>query len=329
MPTFLNTTSLGYDDVNLIAQSQRHIVSRSEIPVELNRVIVAPMQSVVGEKFALEALRLGLQVCMPRFIGLEKQKEIFQKAYEENKKYTKRLWFSFGLNNGSDDEASKLAKEYENKYFQKTNVLLDVANGYLYQCKKWIRFVSSAWPVNLMVGNIHSAKGLNLYAGGYDYDEIYVRVGIGQGSVCKTSTVSGFTRGQITEITECYRERLHKQLIVADGGIKQSGDAVKAFGAGADFAMMSGYFSNAVEAQNILDGEYSYWGGASHKQQIKERGEIYRHSEGAVKEVNKENIRPLKDLVSDLWGGIASGVSYSGYKSLSDFIGNGVFEVKK
>lgn len=326
MPTILNSKSIYYDDVNLIAQPQIHIKSRSEIPKELNRIIVAPMQSVVGEKFALEALRLGLQVCLPRFIKFENQVKIWEKA-RFLKLNVNNLWFSIGLNAKEQDVVYDFVNS-QNDSLQNVNILIDVANGYLKSLQMTACFLNHPYNSRVMVGNVHSANGLALYSSHINYKSFFVRVGIGQGGVCKTAEVTGYTRGQITEIIECFNSKWANQIIVADGGIRNSGCAVKAFGAGADFVMMGGYFARAKEAQNVIDGEYSYWGGASHKQQLKDKGKIYRHSEGREVEIKEENVKSLEELVNDLWGGISSGVSYSGYNSLSCFIGNGVFEIK-
>lgn len=92
-----------------------------------------------------------------------------------------------------------------------------------------------------------------------------------------------------------------------------------------DAVLMGGYFAQADCAETWIRGDGTYWGGASTKQQ-QLNGSVTRHSEGKV--IPLENKRPLKDLVNDLVGGIASAVSYSGYKSLLEFIGNGVFERK-
>jgi hypothetical protein len=119
-----------------------------------------------------------------------------------------------------------------------------------------------------------------------------------------------------------------KPFIIADGGIKNAGYASKAFGAGADYVMMGVYFAKAHEAETHVRGDGHYWGGASHKQQILSTGKAYRHSEGKEVPILDE-LSPLQTLVDELWGGISSAVSYGGYDTLSNFIGNGVFELKQ
>jgi GMP reductase len=169
--------------------------------------------------------------------------------------------------------------------------------------------------------------------------EKYIRVGIAGGSPCATNDSTGYNRGPITElmeIDECYpfdptSDEIflnRKPFIIADGGIKNAGYASKAFGAGADYVMMGGYFARAFEAETHVRGDGHYWGGASHKQQILSTGKVYRHSEGKEVPILDE-LRPLESLVDELWGGISSAVSYSGYETLSGFISNGVFEIKE
>lgn len=79
MATILKTKSIYYNDVNLIAQPSI-IHSRSEVPKELNRIIVSPMESLIGETFAKEANNLGLTICLHRFCPVETQISIFLPA---------------------------------------------------------------------------------------------------------------------------------------------------------------------------------------------------------------------------------------------------------
>jgi IMP dehydrogenase/GMP reductase len=156
---------------------------------------------------------------------------------------------------------------------------------------------------------------------------LYLRVGIGNGGQCTTTTkATGYGRGQITEIMECV-DATNTIYIIADGGISNSANAAKAFAAGANYVMLGSYFSKAKEAQNVIDGEYKCWGSAS-DYNMQKFGTRRRHSEGKVTEFDESEVKPLKVLVDDLWGGISSAVSYSGNDSLTSFIGNGVFEIK-
>jgi len=181
------------------------------------------------------------------------------------------------------------------------------------------------------MGNVHTERGFQMLSAIKTHKAFmrYIRVGIAGGSPCATNDSTGYNRGPITEIMEIEEYTYDSgPFVIADGGIKNAGYAAKAFGAGADYVMMGGYFARAFEAETHLRGDGNYWGGASHKQQILSTGKVYRHSEGKEVAIVDE-LRPLEVLVDELWGGLSSAVSYSGYKTLGDFVGNGVFEVKQ
>lgn len=315
----LESRSIGYDDVNLIAQPQNYLKSRREVPKQLNRIMASPMPSVVGEEFVKAACDLGISVCLHRFAGIDEQIRIYYSAWEYD-----GIWGSVGL--GDYEGIKKLEEAGIRK------IVIDVANGYLRSVSDFALGAAKSFPhFRFMVGNIHSADGVWEYR---QYPFLY-RVGIGGGSVCETSkSATGFGRGAITEISEI-REELNKlklynpnAKIVADGGIRNAACASKAFGTGADYVMMGGYFARAQEAENVIQGDYKHWGCASDFNQ-KKFGEKRNHSEGKVEDVKMSDIVPLKDLVDELWGGISSAVSYSGFQSLDGFIGNGTFEIKQ
>jgi GMP reductase len=218
-----------------------------------------------------------------------------------------------------------------------------MANGYMHkEITECVNKLAEQAPIyDLMLGNIHTAQGFQILSS-IKPDikmEKYIRVGIAGGSPCATNDSTGYNRGPITELMEIDESNPwdptsdqiflnRKPFIIADGGIKNAGYASKAFGAGADYVMMGGYFAKAFEAETHQRGDGTYWGGASHKQQILSTGKTYRHSEGKEVPILDE-LRPLESLVDELWGGISSAVSYSGYETLSGFISNGVFELKQ
>lgn len=352
MPKFTNKKSIYYNDVNLLARptaidesNPLGALSRKNIPVELNRVYVSPMQAIVGMEFAQKANELGLGLCLHRFPhnGLQRnwgfpdgQARIFQSLQD-----TSNVFVSVGLNDF--DRVRWLAD------VGVTNWLIDMANGYMHKAiGESVRRISQMAKIDkLMVGNVHTAHGVFNLVNELSFLDcpLFIRVGIAGGSPCATNDSTGYNRGQITEINECadwlseagshsIAPQLIKKVaecdvrIVADGGIKNSGYASKAFGAGADAVMMGGYFVRAEEAETNLYGDGTYWGGASEKQQLIAQGVATRHSEGKEFKI-EDPLQSLEKLTSDLWGGISSAVSYSGYSSLEEFIYNGYFEIKE
>lgn len=329
--TILKSRSIYYDDVNLIAQPTE-VKSRKDIPEELGRIIVSPMQSIVGLVFACRALTLGLSVCLHRFDStIEERLELINSVFANAKgsNIQDRIWVSVGLKDVEHIE------KILNLGVQ--NILLDVANGYMSEVLEVAAQMynkSGKRIKKLMLGNIHSDSILQDYQTLSDYFGIpvYFRCGIASGSVCNTKGMTGYNRGQITEIKECaewVEENNSNLILVADGGIANPACAVKAFGAGAEYVMMGGYFAHAKEAQHVVDELYKFWGGASEFQQILSKGVAERHSEGKEKDIHPDHLENLDKLVSDLWGGISSAISYSGHETLEKFIGNGVFEIKQ
>lgn len=330
--TLLNSKSIYYNDVNLIAQPTE-VKSRKEIPQELERIVVSPMQSIIGQIFANKALDLGLTVCLHRFNStIQDRLKLISDVFfnmKNSESSVKRLWVSVGLKD----------LEYIEAIIHQgvQNIIIDVANGYMSEVTEFASEIfhkSGKQIKKLMLGNIHSSSILPDYQTLSDYLNIpiYFRCGIASGSVCNTKGMTGYNRGQITEIQECsgwIEENNSNLVLVADGGIANPACAAKAFGAGADYVMMGGYFAHAKEAQHVIDELYKFWGGASEFQQILSKGVAERHSEGKEKDIHPESLESLDKLISDLWGGISSAVSYSGYKNLKKFIGNGVFEIKQ
>lgn len=322
MPKILSTRSVYYNDCNLIAQPVHDsLKSRSDVPRELNKIFVSPMSAIVGNTFTEEATDIGLNVGIHRFCDANKQIEMVKSApHDYNNTYV-----SIGLN---DWDRVSLLRDYT------SNWIIDCANGYLFnQILPVIRRLKSEASIrDLVIGNIHSKEGIEIYKELADeHFRVYFRVGIACGSACSTSDATGINRGQITEIIECREyidsERFSNFFVMADGGIKNGNYASKAFGAGADCIMLGGFFSKAKEAETHIIKDGTYWGGASKKQQ-ELFGGVKRHSEGKVYKVDGE-LLPLKELVDELWGGISSCVSYSGYSTLTDFVGHGVFEIKE
>jgi IMP dehydrogenase/GMP reductase len=309
----LDSKSIYYNQINLIAQPNTLIRSRKEIYNENWRIFVSPMPAIIGETFAKEALNLGLQIVLHRFCPIEEQVKLFNILPCKG-----NIWCAIGLED--NQRVIDLMKAGCRKF------CIDVANGYLQSVVSFTKELSQYKECTIMVGNVHSKEGVWLYK---NIPNIYVRVGLSNGSGCDTSKMTAVNRGQVTEIIECKAAAniLDNVNIVCDGGISEPSCAVKAFGLGGDYLMLGGYFSKAEEAQNIIDGEYKFWGCASQYNQAK-YGEVRRHSEGKVLDINMNEIKPLKTLVADLVGGISSGVSYAGYSTISNFIGNGDFELK-
>lgn len=329
MVTILESKSLYYNDVNIVSDSLGQVIHRQDIPKELWRIIVSPMDAVVGQIFAMEAASLGLTVVLHRFCAPERQLKIYKSIYNKE-----NIYCAIGL----EEDLTRLdllIKAGCDKF------CIDIALGTHPLLPHKIDKITKTYPnhiKSLMLGNVHHKTGIE-----YCYNlgtqakvnHIITRVGIGNGIGCSSSDMVGVNRGPITEIIECNHfaqfQIKPKISVCADGSLRKPGYFCKAFAAGADYCMAGGYWMQTKEAESNFHGDGSFWGGASHKQQIKVYGRKKIHSEGKEIEklYDKKHLRYLSEVVDELWFAIASYVSYSGHKTLSSAIGNGTFEIKQ
>lgn len=335
MPTILPTKSIYFNDVVLI-QGIGVVKSRKEVPRELYRLIVSPMPSVVGERFTVEAAKNGLSLCIPRLIdknhGIDYKIKL-NKIFNENATDNRQKCF-IGI--GPNEDVANL-KQLNKTFKHRINILCDMAHGTIPQLGYCLQRIAKYVKIDtLLVGNIMSDVGYkyivdNILINRRICSNLIIRCGVGNGKVCATYDMTGVNRGSITELMEIFNFRYKygavKADICSDGGISKSGYAMLAFGAGADYVMIGSYFAKAQEAETNVIGDGTVWGCASDKQN--KLSNLNKHSEGKVNNIEKSEIRPLAELVDEFWGGLSSGVSYTGYGSLSRFIGNGLFEIKQ
>lgn len=332
MATILKTKSIYFNDIIMLPKLGA-VRSRKDVPDEKFRIIISPMSAVIGTAFIAEAAKLGLSVALPRFTTIENKVKL-SSIFNKNKYNENQICFvAIGLNEKGEDLVKLVELSNSN------NWLIDIANGYIPQLKSGIMKLDSILCErgirlnNLMLGNVVTSEGID-----YVIDctksycqNLFIRIGIGNGRNCQTSDTSAINRGQITELIECseslkYKQNQNNCFLVSDGGIDRGGFALKAWGAGADYVLMGGLFSNSLEAETNISGDGTYFGCASEKQN--KLAGLDKHSEGKITQINKEELKPLAYIVKELWGGISSGISYSGYTSISKFIGNATFEVK-
>lgn len=200
-------------------------------------------------------------------------------------------------------------------------VCFDVANGYM---KMFLERVSAFrdkhQDIVIIAGNIVTKEILPTMASiGVDI----VKVGIGSGSVCTTRLKAGVGYPQfsaIIDMVETAREL--KIKIMSDGGIKQPGDACKAFGGGADFVMVGGLLAGHDECltaeEKVYKDEVEFYGSSSEAALDKYYGgtQRYRANEGKIVKVKRKG--PVKGTIEDLLGGLRSGCTYMNCKRLEE-----------
>ena len=209
-------------------------------------------------------------------------------------------------------------------------IVIDTAHGHSKNVIEAVRAVKLAFPgIPVVAGNVATADGCDaLVKAGADA----VKVGIGPGSICTTRVVAGCGVPQITAIDECARAAAKKGIpIVADGGIKYSGDLVKAIAAGASTIMIGSLFAGTEESP----GEVIIYQGRSYKVYrgmgsigAMKQGSADRYFQGGVKDELKlvpegiEGRVPYRGTIGEncyqLVGGLKSGMGYTGCPTIAE-----------
>lgn len=213
-------------------------------------------------------------------------------------------------------------------------LVLDSAHGHSRNILNAVRATKTEWPnVQLIAGNVATYEGAKaLIAAGADT----VKVGIGPGSICTTRIVAGVGVPQITAIMECVRAcREHDVCCIADGGIKFSGDVVKALVAGADTVMMGSLFAGTEESPGekvLYQGRtYKIYRGMGSIDAMKEGSSDRYFQEGSNKLVPEGIVGrvPYKgsvlETIDQLVGGVRSGMGYLGAPGLAALREQGQF----
>jgi len=195
---------------------------------------------------------------------------------------------------------------------------VDVAHGHHILMKKALEKLRSLTDeFHIMAGNVATLEGVNDLA---DWGADSVRCNIGGGSICSTRMQTGHGLPGLQTIFECARTD-RDVAIIADGGIRNSGDIVKALAAGADAVMCGSLLAGTTESPgNVFEGadgfKYkSYRGMASKEAQMSWRGK-YSSFEGVATQVPYRG--SVAAILEDIERGIRSGFSYSGAQSLKE-----------
>ncbi|MED5103071.1 inosine 5'-monophosphate dehydrogenase, partial [Niallia circulans] len=212
--------------------------------------------------------------------------------------------------------------------------VIDSAHGHSQGVLEGVRDIRNAYPdLTIIAGNVATAEGTKaLIEAGADI----VKVGIGPGSICTTRVVAGVGVPQITAVYDCATEaRKHGKSIIADGGIKYSGDIVKALAAGGHAVMLGSLLAGVSESPGeteIFQGRrFKVYRGMGSVAAM-EKGSKDRYFQEDNKKFVPEGIEgrlpykgPLSDTIYQLVGGIRSGMGYCGTKDLYELRENAQF----
>ena len=208
-------------------------------------------------------------------------------------------------------------------------IVLDTAHGHSVSVLKTLEKIKKNIKTTIIAGNIATAEGAKALV---DYGADAVKVGIGPGSICTTRIVAGVGVPQFTAIYNVAKAIKNKKIkIIADGGIRYSGDIAKAIGAGADAVMIGSLFAGTEESP----GDVFYYQGRSYKS-YRGMGSIGAMSRGSADRYFQQEINdslklvpegiegrvpykgPVRAVIHQLIGGLKASMGYVGAKNIME-----------
>lgn len=325
------TEHLTFDDV-LITPGYNDIPSRGKVILETQLkwltldipIFSANMDTITGPEMAAEMHGLGCKGILHRFNSNEDAVKDFVDA-------TKRIRYSdfttpvsVGVGAAAENRAEALMNAGARVF------CVDVAHGHSKQAGQMVKFLRNVCEDYIIIaGNVATYAGADYLAScGADA----VKVGIGPGSVCQTRIKTGVGVPQLSAIQDCAKANA---FIIADGGIRNPGDAAKALAAGAHAVMIGGMLAGTDETPGEVKekrhpavygpgGDYLekvkvYRGMASKEAQDDFMGKMndWKTSEGVSLEVPCKG--PAANVIKDIAGGLRSAFTYVGAKNLDEF----------
>jgi guanosine monophosphate reductase len=337
-------TALTFDDVLLVPR-RSSIRSRQAVDTNtrLSRriglalpIIAANMDTVTEAPMAIALARLGGLGVIHRFMSVERQAAEVARVKQADLDTTStspttdergrlRVGVAVGVR-GSD-----LARAEACVAAGADLLVVDIAHGHSDSAIDVIRRLKQAFPaVDVVGGNVATAEGVrDLAEAGADG----VKVGVGAGSICITRVVTGFGIPQLSAIAECAEAGQALDVpIIADGGIRNSGDITKALAAGASSVMLGSLLAGTDEspgASVVRKGmRYKIVRGMASLTANIDRQEVELHREVDPEDwerVVPEGVEalvpargPVRDIVFQLVGGLRSGLSYAGAATISE-----------
>jgi IMP dehydrogenase len=315
--------AITYDDMLLVPQYS-DITSRSEVDIS-NRlghrqlkipIIASPMDTVSGYEMAIAMYRAGGMAVLHRYNTIEDQVKMATKVTQVSN-WSGQVGAAVGV-------TGDFAERAEAVVAAGVDVLcIDVAHGHHILVKKALEQLRNEYDnhIYIIAGNVCTLEGINDVA---DWGADAVRCNIGGGSICSTRIVTGHGLPGLQTIFDCARTD-REVSIIADGGIKTSGDIVKALAAGADFVMCGSLLAGTTESPgniiNLPDNSRvkEYRGMASKDAQLDWRNKSST-PEGVASYIPFKG--SVLDILTDLSGGIKSGLSYSGARNLTELRSN-------
>ena len=321
--------ALCFDDV-LLVPKHSSIKSRKEIDLASKLknmdgltfhlpIVSSPMDTVTGSEMAMAMSKAGGLGIIHRYNSIGTQVDLIEQASNLG---TSPAGAAVGVTGDYLDRTSCAVRSGAKV------ICIDIAHGHHVLMERALKSIKDMFgnEIHVMAGNVATEKGFSQLA---RWGADSVRVGIGGGSICSTRIQTGHGVPTLQSILDCAESQYFGSVeLIADGGIRSSGDIVKAYAAGADFVMLGSLLAGTDESpgdivnymemqgdQQVYRNYKVYRGMASVEAQIDWRG----HSssvEGVTTTLPMKG--PVSDILASLENGIRSGLSYSGARTIVD-----------
>jgi IMP dehydrogenase len=320
---------LTFNDVLLVPKyseisSRKHPNLKSKITRNFQMdipVISANMDTITETNMVIAMAQLGGVGILHRFMSPEEQvealKAIMRIQKEEN--LSAPICASIGVKEEGRKRADLLVSAGI------SILTIDIAHGDSIMLMETLDYVKKKYPeVDVITGNVATGDGVKRMI---DHGADAVKVGIGPGSMCTTRVITGHGVPQLTAISLCVEvAKKYNIPVIADGGITNSGDIIKALACGADAVMLGSLLSGTLETPGeIKKGMKLYRGMASKSAQISWRGELPKGMAAEGESTYIPCKGSVKDVVWELVGGIRSGMTYMGCENIADMYENSLF----
>ena len=233
-----------YNDISIVPAAITRVAHRNQCNPFVGEgansslpIFTAPMSSIVNLNNIDTYVKNHITPIIPRNIPFEERLNLCKLGY----------WIAMSLDEFKNLDSSKIDKDFPCK------ICIDIANGHMASLYNAIKGVKKKFPsIIIMTGNIANPMTLHTAANaGVDY----IRLGIGAGAGCITSSNTGIHYPMVSLINDCYSYKKQWNLnikLIADGGIRNYNDVIKALALGADYVMIGSVFASCMESNKQI-----------------------------------------------------------------------------